>query len=360
MSLLEKLSKVGLKSTKLSEAEVYFDREVVSVDYAPIVNIALSGDLINGGLGSGVGVLAGPSKHFKSNTGLMAVASYLKKYKDAICLFYDSEFGAPPAYWANFGINIDRVLHVPVENIEQIKFDMPQKLEDIKRKDKVIIFVDSIGNLASKKEKQDAIDGKATVDMTRAREIKSMFRIVTPMIKLRDIPAIFVAHTYQTMEMFSKAVVAGGTGIYYSADWIIIFGRQQEKEKDDLAGYNFILNIEKSRFVREKSKVPLTVLFKGGINRYSGMLDLAEDAGFVKKGKVGNSSGWAKVDRSTGEIGEYVKFAETQTEAFLGKIMEDKDFNAYIIDRYQLSPMEIEEKAKEVVVLIEDEEELEQ
>lgn len=201
MSLLDKLAKVGIKSNLLEDSDVYNNRDVTSIDSAPIVNIALSGD-IEGGLGSGVGILAGASKHYKSNTGLLMVAAYLNKHKDATCIFYDSEFGSPPAYWKNFGIDISRILHVTIENLEDLKFDLPQKLQEITSKDKVIIFVDSIGNLASKKEADDAIDGKSTTDMTRAREMKSMFRIVTPMIKTRNIPAIFVAHTYQTMELY--------------------------------------------------------------------------------------------------------------------------------------------------------------
>ena len=326
MSILEKLSKVGMKSGPLEDSAVYFERDITSITKAPIVNVALSGEL-EGGLGSGVTVLAGPSKHFKSNTGLLMVASYLEQHKDAICLFYDSEFGAPPDYWKNFGIDVGRVLHVPIECIEDIKFDLPQKLQEISKKDKVIIFVDSIGNLASKKEVQDALDGKAVADMTRARELKSMFRIVTPMIKTRNIPAIFIAHTYQTMEMFSKAVVSGGTGIYYSADTVIIFGRQQEKDGTDLAGYNFILNVDKSRFVKEKSKIPLTVLFDSGINKFSGILDLAIEGNFVVKPK----NGWyALVDTDTGEIGTSVRFDKTQKDDFLGKVLENKKFKELI------------------------------
>ena len=147
--LMSKLSKVGIKSTQLSKSEVYQDRDITTTSI-PSLNIALSGD-IDGGFGSGVGILAGPSKHYKSNTGLILVSDYLKKHEDSMCLFYDSEFGAPPDYWETQGIDSSRVLHVPIENIEDIKFDLPQKLENISRGDKVIIFVDSVGNLPSKK-----------------------------------------------------------------------------------------------------------------------------------------------------------------------------------------------------------------
>lgn len=332
--LFKRLAKTGIKSDALADSDVYQDKDVTNIDGAPVMNIALGGDL-DSGLGAGVTILAGPSKHFKSNTALLAVAAYLKKHPDGMCLFYDSEFGAPPSYWANFGIDVNRVLHTKIENVEDLKFDLPQKLEEIKRGDKVIVLVDSIGNLASKKEVNDAIDGKATTDMTRAREMKSLFRIVTPKIKIRNIPALFIAHTYNTMEMFSKAVVSGGTGLYYSADTIIIFGRQQEKDGTDLAGYNFILNVEKSRFVREKSKIPLTVMFETGINKYSGILDLALESGHVIKPKNGY---YSLVDMETGEFDEKgVKLPRTQTEDFLGKVLKDESFKEYIRKRYQLS-----------------------
>lgn len=342
--LMESLAKVGLNSVKLSESEVYQDRDITTSSI-PCINIALSGE-VDGGFGSGVGILAGPSKHYKSNTGLILVSDYLNKHKDAICLFYDSEFGTPPSYWETQNIDSNRVLHVPIENIEDLKFDLPQKLESIKRGDKVIIFVDSVGNLPSKKESQDALDGKSTTDMTRARELKSMFRIVTPKIKTRNLVALFVAHTYQTMELYSKAVVSGGTGLYYSSDWIIIFGRQQEKETSgdkELLGWNFILNTEKSRFVKEKTKIPLTVLFDSGISKYSGILDLAIESKNVIQGKVGKSAGYAMVDDSTGEVGEMVKFDKTQTEEFLGKILKSRSFKEYIRRTYKLDKAKLEE-----------------
>ena len=144
--------------------------------------------------------------------------------------------------------------------------------------------------------------------------MKSLFRMVTPHLTIKDIPMVVVNHTYQTMEMFSKAVVSGGTGIYYSADNIYIIGRQQEKTGTDLTGYNFIINVEKSRFVREKSKIPVEVSFEGGISKWSGLLDMAMESGHVIK----PSNGWyQQVDMSTGEAVEpKVRKADTQKKDF--------------------------------------------
>ena len=87
--------------------------------------------------------------------------------------------------------------------------------------------------------------------------------------------------------MYPSAVVSGGTGLTYAANDVWIIGRQQDKDGKELTGYNFVINIEKSRTVKEKSKIPISVSFEGGINRWSGMLELALEAGVVAKPKVG-------------------------------------------------------------------------
>ena len=215
-----------------------------------MINVALSGSL-DGGITPGLTMLAGPSKHFKSAFGLLLASSYLKKYKDAIVLFYDSEFGTPQKYFETFDVDMNRVLHTPITSVEELKIDIMNQLQDISAEDKIIVIIDSIGNLASKKEVDDSIEGKTVADMTRAKGIKSLFRMITPHLTIKDIPLVVVNHTYKEIGMFPKDIVGGGTGSYYSADTIWILGRQQDKGKDGLQGYNFIINVEKSRYVKE-------------------------------------------------------------------------------------------------------------
>ena len=208
--LLEKLAKAStIKHASILSESQFFSHKEETVTDLPILNIAFSGSL-TGGFSSGLITIAGPSRHYKSNLGLFCVASYLQKNKEAVCLYYDSEFGAPPPYLATFGIDTTRVLHTPIKHVEQLKFDIVNQLENIERGDKVIIFIDSIGNLASKKETEDALEQKSAADMTRAKALKSLWRIVTPELTIKDIPCININHTYETQEMFSKAVVSGG------------------------------------------------------------------------------------------------------------------------------------------------------
>jgi RecA/RadA recombinase len=297
----------------------------------PAINIALSGK-INGGFVPGLTIWAGPSKHFKTSFSLLMAKAYMDKYPDSVMLFYDSEFGTPQAYFDAFGIDTSRVLHTPITDVEQLKFDIMHQFEEIKRGDRVIVVIDSVGNLASKKEVEDALKQNSAADMTRAKQLKSLFRMVTPHLNLKDIPLIVVNHTYQTQEMYSKAVVSGGTGIYYSADNIFIIGRQQEKDGKDVTGYNFIINVEKSRFVKEKSKIPIEVSWDRGISKWSGLMDMALESGHVIKPKVG----WfQKVDMETGEIDDRnYRMADTYNFGFWHPILQCPKFNEFIEKKY--------------------------
>ena len=332
---MERLKKNStIKDTAiLTESKFFTTKDLIQTS-VPALNVALSGRL-DGGLTPGLTVFAGPSKHFKTAFSLLLAKSYLDKYDDAVVLFYDSEFGTPQAYFDTFAIDTSRVIHTPITDIEQLKHDVMSQMNGIERGDHVIVIVDSVGNLASKKEVEDALDGKSVADMTRAKQMKSLFRMVTPHLTIKDIPMVVVNHTYQTMEMFSKAVVSGGTGIYYSADNIYIIGRQQEKTGQDLTGYNFIINVEKSRFVREKSKIPVEVSFEGGISKWSGLLDMAMESGHVIK----PSNGWyQRVDMSTGEAVEpKARKADTQKKDFWLPILSDQTFIDWISKRYTIS-----------------------
>ena len=334
MSIMDKLKKNSkLKHTEvLSDSKFFKEKDMVATN-VPMVNVALSGS-VDGGVTPGLTVLAGPSKHFKTSFALLMAAAYMKKYEDAVMLFYDSEFGSPQSYFEQFGIDTSRVLHTPITNVEELKFDMIGQLEAIERGDKVIVVIDSIGNLASKKEMEDALNEKSVADMSRAKALKGLFRMTTPYLTMKDIPMLAINHTYKEIGLFPKDVVGGGTGIYYSADNIWILGRQQDKKGTEIQGYHFVINVEKSRYVKEKSKIPITVSWEGGVQKYSGLLDVALAGNFVAK----PSNGWyCRVDQDTGELVEpKVREAATLEEEFWAPVFEGTDFKEFIKKQYSI------------------------
>jgi len=323
MNKLKKNSK--LDSEILTQSKYYGKKDQAPTD-VPMLNAALTGS-VDGGLSPGVTILAGPSKHFKTNFALKLAAAYMKKHPEAAMLFYDSEFGSPQSYFDMMGIDMGRVLHTPITDLEELKFDITSQLQNLEKGDKVVIVVDSLGQLASKKEVDDALAEKSTVDMTRAKVMKALFRMINPHLNMKDIPFLGIAHTYDTQETYSKKVVSGGTGLYFAADDIWIMGRRQNKVDTSIVGYDFVINVEKSRYVREKSIIPISVTWEGGIDQYSGLLDVAIAGQFVEK----LPAGWyRKVDQETGEIEEKKYRAKDLDAEYWDKIVANQKFKDFV------------------------------
>lgn len=133
-----------------------------------------------------------------------------------------------------------------------------------------------------------------------------------------------------------NGIVSHNTGAYYSADAIWIIGRQQEKDGTEIAGYNFVINIEKSRHVREKSKIPIMVTFEGGIMKWSGLMEVAEKGGYLRKPKVG----WYEpIDTATGEVlsEKLMRAKDIINNGEFWKMMFNKtDFANYIKMQYTM------------------------
>jgi RecA/RadA recombinase len=266
----------------------------------PLLDIALSGE-VGKGLLPGILIIAGESRRFKTLFGLYLVSAFQRKYSDGIVLFFDTEFGTPPAYLNSFGLDLSRVVHMPCSCVEDLRHEMAAQLAMLKENKKtdedahVMIFVDSIGNLASRKEIDDAVEGNDKADMTRAKALKSFFRIVTTDLQILGIPFVGINHVYKSTGTFVPTdIVGGGSGVQLAADNIWVIGRSQEKEGSQdtkkLVGYEFTINVYKSRFVKEKSRLPITVHWKTGIHRYSGLADLALKFGVITSDKDGKTT----------------------------------------------------------------------
>jgi hypothetical protein len=146
---------------------------------------------------------------------------------------------------------------------------------------------------------------------------------------------MIVNHVYQTQEIYSKTVIPGGTAVTYSANQVFVISKKQDKNSsNELLGYNFTITIDKSRFVREKSKFSFNASFENGIEKYSGLMDIALEAGVVIKP---NQGFYQKIDLKTGEPeGNKMRLKDTNTKEFWDSILQSKEFNDYIKQRYQL------------------------
>lgn len=329
-ALLEKFMKDKDPERAMILSDVIREGKSIPLD-VPLMNVALGGSF-DDGCPPGVTIFAGPSRHFKTSYGLKVAGAFHKQHEDGIILFYDSENGATPQYFSQFDVDPDRVVRQVVMNIEELKFLMATDLERIKKGEKVMIFVDSIGNLASKKEFNDAQSGNSAADMTRAKEMASLFRVVTPQIDFLDMIAVFINHTYNTMEFIPKQVLSGGQKPLLSAQTVWFISRSTNKDSEkNIEGYTFTVKVEKSRFVREGSKFPITVSFDAGIEKYSGLIQLAVDFGIVQETKIGRS----KAYEFEGKVYEAKDISSNDT--FWNLVFEKTNFKEQVENKFSFS-----------------------
>lgn len=329
MNRLLKSVKTSPMAAVMTESKVFKEREIECPTGIHVLDIALSGRH-GGGVQPGVTMLAAPSKHAKTYFALILVSAYLRKYPDAVCYFLDSELGAGMKYFEATRVDPARVIHVPVGNVENAKFELLSALNAIERGEHVIYLYDSLGNTASKKETDDATDGKAVADMSRAKAIKSFFRIVTPEVNMKNVPLVVVNHVYMEVGLFPKTITSGGSGSTLACDTIFHMTRAKVKEGTDVAGYTFNFKIEKSRYCREEMRFPIVLTYEGGVNPYSGLLDFAIETGYVVK----PSQGWF----SRKNIPDDKKWRRDDTDSieFWQPMLEDEEFVNALVREFAL------------------------
>ena len=185
-----------------------------------ILNAAITGSMFRGIPCGRVTTLAGEPGAGKSFLALSVCREAQKQ--GYVPIYLDSEGAQDVNSVSRLGVDTKRFMIKQVNTISEVStfiLNLCTKLEAIpaENRDKVIIVLDSLGNLTSNKEAEDILNATGKRDMTKQQEIKALFRVsATPLAKLH-IPFIVVSHIYQTQDLFSKAVVSGGSGINYNS-----------------------------------------------------------------------------------------------------------------------------------------------
>ena len=292
--------------------------------------------------------------HHNSVFCLVAMSAYLKKYPDATAVFFDSELGSRKEYFKSADIDMSRVIHVVVRTVEELKINVVNILSQIEKNEKVFMFVDSISQLASNKEIDDAMNADVKVDLTRAKAVNSLFRMITTDLSVKKIPFFCINSFYSDMaNKYAEANIKGGKQIFLSSDTILMVTRSQEKVDGEFVGFNFNYNVMKSRFVQEKSKVSVTVTFDGGIDRESGLIEMARDGGFIDMPKSGWYTRTKLIDGL--EDSKSYRAKEMTGDEFWKPILESKAFKQYIEDAYGLAGGALIKDKKESHIVIDEE-----
>jgi len=204
--------------------------------------------------------------------------------KGWLIVMIDTEFDADMAKWVERGVDPEMFIHIPIYHIKEVTKEILDFLLEMRKKDKALIVVDSVGGLSSGKETKDIVEGKDVADMTRAKELKGMFRQLIVPAGAKGVPIWIVNHEYMTIGMFASRVQGGGTGPGYGSSIIVSMNKKFEKKDADgpVTGAVITCTSLKNRFAKEQSQVTITIDFDRGLERYSGLLELAITGGFIE------------------------------------------------------------------------------
>ena len=267
--------------SKISEYGETLDKSTISeIDhYIPTgnfhLNACLTGSLFGGYPNNRAVALAGPSGTGKTYLILNAIKQAQKQGYSIV--FYDSENAVDKSLVEKFGIDPKTFRYEPCNTVQEFRSSVTaitdvlieQKKKGIKLP-KIMVVLDSAGNLATQKEIDDAKTGSSKADMTRAKLLKSTFRIIMTQFGICKIPFLFTNHTYQTQDLFSRQVGGGGTGPEYAASIILFLGKAKLKEGIEQTGIIVTAKPNKNRFAKP-TPIKFHISFNKGMNPYVGL-----------------------------------------------------------------------------------------
>ena len=332
MSLRDRLIKnTTIEETMVLKNSSIFDEQDAIVTDIPALNVALGGG-VDTGMTPGILQIAGKSKHFKSKFALKMAKSFMDKFPDGAILFYDSEFGSPESYFED--IDANNVIHTPIVDLDKLIHDVTKQLDALEKNDHLFILIDSLGNMASAKEVEDALKSDAPpTDMTRAKRIKALFRIAGPRAVMKKVYIVVINHVYSSLDKYAKDAISGGSGTYYNSNIIWVIGREQDKDDKtkEILGYDFKINIEKSRFIKEGEQIPISVTFESGIDRWSGLLDLALESKLIIRP---TAQLYARADKPETT---YKRKEFDRNDEFWEAFMKETKFSEWVTQKFKLN-----------------------
>jgi RecA/RadA recombinase len=255
-----------------------------------VMNALLSGSIYGGLPQNKVTAFAGEPSVGKTFYALNVVKQFLEDHPDGFVFYFESESAISKQFITDRGIDAKRVGIVPVATVQEFRTQAVKILDKYlegKEKPPMVFVLDSLGNLSTDKEMQDIADGKDTRDMTRAQLVRGAFRVLTLKLGKAKVPLIVTNHVYDVVGSYvPMKKMGGGSGLEYAASTIIFLSKKKDKTLDDdngRTGAVITAHLKKSRMTIEDRKVETWLNYQEGLDRYYGLLDLAEKYGIVKK-----------------------------------------------------------------------------
>lgn len=277
-----------------------------------LLDAALSGRLLGGGISTNrITAFAGESGSGKSFLAY-SVSKHAQKAGYSV-IYIDTEQAVDLEDLPKFGVDnsLEKFRLIRSNKVEDVNILLTQLIDDLKEQKmagfelpKLLIVLDSLGQMASNKEKADLLKGDIKQDMTKAKALGSMFRSINTDLGYLDIPFLVCNHTYLTMDLFPRSVLKGGNGLLYSASVIGFMSKSQLKtgQEDDMdlgaSGISVLFKTQKNRMAKPK-KIRFDISFAHGMNPYTGLDAFCRPEYFEQ---IGIACGKMDVDKKTGEM----------------------------------------------------------
>ena len=254
-----------------------------------IFNALLSGS-INGGLPSNkITALAGESATGKTFFLMGIVKNFLDSNPNAGVIYFESESAITRQMVIDRGIDPKRMVLSQVTTVQEFRTQSLRVLDKYLAtpeadRQPMFICLDSLGMLSTTKEVEDTAEGKETRDMTRAQVLKAAFRVLTLKLGRAKVPMVVTNHTYDVVgSMFPTKEMGGGSGLKYAASSIVYLSKRKEKDGTEVVGNIIHCKNHKSRLTKENKMVDVKLTYDKGLDKYYGLLELAEKYEIFKK-----------------------------------------------------------------------------
>ena len=254
-----------------------------------IFNALLSGSIYGGLPANKITALAGESATGKTYFLCGIVKNFLDANPDAGVIYFESESAITKQMIVDRGIDAKRMVIVPVTTVQEFRTQAIRVLDTYLAQNEadrkpMFLCLDSLGLLSTTKEVEDTTDGKETRDMTRAQVLKAAFRVLTLKLGKAKIPMVVTNHTYDVVgSMFPTKEMGGGSGLKYAASSIIYLSKKKEKDGTEVVGNIVHCKNHKSRLTVENKMVDVRLTYDKGLDKYYGLLELAEKYDIFKK-----------------------------------------------------------------------------
>jgi RecA/RadA recombinase len=249
--------------------------------------------------------------------------------KDVYTFLIDTENALDKDWLERLGVNVDPSYmekYVASTVDDTAKFigeiielwDANNKELPYAEQQKMLIVVDSVGMLITPNQERQFMEGDQKGDLgLKAKQVSNMMRVIQAKIASKPIGVVFTNHVYASQDQYTPDVIPGGKMLEFATSVIVqmnklllkknAMGDSIVEEGSAAAGIRSSCVVRKSRYAKPFEKVQVYIPYDTGMNRYSGMFDLAE-----KKGLLTKSGNWYSY--TSFETGEVIKATKRALE----------------------------------------------